>query len=232
MSNVDPKASAPEAALSTALRELAHSAPQSAPPELARSLMRAFHRHHHRRRVMRATSLYLFMLAVFGGSLLWVRVQSTRASVPRQSVLTGSPNSKPGGPQEPEKSAELNPVRTGVSPQLPTQQRRSATGITPVFGKTATASFARRRSVLHQRRSASPGAIAQNDPANQGLFVALPSFAFCAPHEELHVIRVNLPISSLRLLGAPIDEESMTRRVTTDLLIGSDGTPYAVRLVM
>jgi hypothetical protein len=34
------------------------------------------------------------------------------------------------------------------------------------------------------------------------------------------------------LLGAPIDEDSMTRRVTTDLLIGSDGTPYAVRLVM
>jgi hypothetical protein len=230
VSNIDPKAS-PEAALSAALRELAHSAPQSAPPELAHSLMRAFHRHHHRRRVMRATSLYLFTLGVFAGSLLWLRVQSTHTSVPRQSVVTGNPNSKPAGPQEPEKSTELNLVGTGVSPQ-PTQQRRLATGITPVFAKTATASFARGSSSRHHRRTGSPATIAQNYPANQGLFVALPSFAFCSPHEELHVIRVNLPISSLRLLGAPIDEESMTRRVTTDLLIGSDGTPYAVRLVM
>ena len=224
MSNIDPKASS-EAALSTALRELAHSAPQSAPPELAHSLMRAFHRHHHRRRVMRATSLYLFILAVFAGSLLWVRVQSTRTSVPGQFVVTGNPNSKPAGPQEPEKS-------TGLESPQPTQQRSLATGITPVFAKTATASFARGSSSWHHRRTGSRATVAQNDGSTQGLFVALPSFAFCAPHEELHVIRVNLPISSLRLLGAPVDEESMTRRVTTDLLIGSDGTPYAVRLVM
>jgi hypothetical protein len=230
VSNVDPKASAPEAALSTALRELAHSAPQSAPPELGDSLMRAFHRHHHRRRVMRATSLYFAMVAVFAGSLPWVRTQSTRTSMSRQPAATRNANPKPAGRQEPEKSTELNLVGTAVSPQ-PTQKRRLATGITPVFAKTSSSSFARRSSVLH-RRTASPAATAQNDPANHGLFVALPSFAFCAPHEELHVIRVNLPISSLRLLGAPIDEESMTRRVTTDLLIGSDGTPYAVRLVM
>lgn len=193
--------------------------------------MRAFHRHHHRRRVMRTTSLYLFILAVFGGSLLWVRVQSTRASVPRQSMVTGNSNSKPAGPQEREKSTELNLVGTADSPQ-PTQQRRLATGSTPVFAKTSTASSARGSSSWHHRRTGSRATVAQNNGSTQGLFVALPSFAFCAPHEELHVIRVNLPISSLRLLGAPVDEESMTRRVTTDLLIGSDGTPYAVRLVM
>jgi hypothetical protein len=102
----------------------------------------------------------------------------------------------------------------------------------PLFAKAGTATSARRNSSSHHRQTASQAAIAQKKPAIEGLFVALPSFAFCAPDEELRVIRVNMPTSSLRLLGAPIDEESITRRVTTDLLIGSDGTPYAVRLVM
>jgi hypothetical protein len=101
-----------------------------------------------------------------------------------------------------------------------------------MFAKTGTASSARRSSSLRRQQTASLAATAQNNPASQGVFVALPSFAFCAPDEELRVIRVNMPTSSLRLLGAPIDEDLATRRVTTDLLIGSDGTPYAVRLVM
>jgi hypothetical protein len=183
--------------------------------------MRAFHRHHRRRRALRVTSLYLAILAVFAGGLLWVRTQSTPNALPKQSVATTNTDSKPTGEQK--KSMEPAIVGTAVSPQS-TQPRR--------FAKAGTASSARRSSSFHPRQTASQATVAQKNPAIQGLFVALPSFAFCAPDEELRVIRVNMPTSSLRLLGAPIDEESITRRVTTDLLIGSDGTPYAVRLVM
>lgn len=231
MSNVDPKASAPEAALSTVLRELAHSGPQSAPPELGDSLMRAFHRHHHRRRVVRATSLYLTMVAVFAGSLLWVHTQSTRTPMSTLSAATRNANPKLAGRQEPEKSMEPDLVGTAVSPQ-PAQPSRLGTPLAAVVAHTGTAPSARTSSSRYHRRTGSRAAAAQNDASTQGLFVELPSFAFCSPNEELHVIRVNMPVSSLRLLGAPIDEDSMNRRVTTDLLIGSDGTPYAVRLVM
>jgi hypothetical protein len=229
VSNIDPKTSASEAALSTALRELAHSAPQSAPPELGDSLIRAFHRHHRRRRVLRATSLYLAILAISGGGLLWVRTQSTRTPIAKQSVTTTNTNSKLSGAQKQAKSTE--PRADGTAVSQPTQQGLG-TGLTPIFAKTEGASSVRRNSSLHRQRTASSTTTAQNNPAIQGLFVSLPSFAFCAPDEELRVIRVNMPISSLRLLGAPVDEGSMTRSVTTDLLIGSDGTPYAVRLVM
>jgi hypothetical protein len=65
----------------------------------------------------------------------------------------------------------------------------------------------------------------------QEMFVALPSFAFSKPDEDLRVIRVEMPVSSLRLLGARVNDELVTRRIVADLLVGADGTPYAFRLV-
>jgi hypothetical protein len=187
--------------------------------------MRAFHRHHRRRRVLRATSVYLAILAVFGVGVLWFRTHSAPSPIAKQSVAITNTNSRPTGEQE--KSAE--PGVVGTASRQSMQPRRLKI---PLFAKAGTASSARRSSSSRRRETASQATTAQKNPAIQGLFVALPSFAFCAPDEELRVIRVNMPTSSLRLLGAPIDEESITRRVTTDLLIGSDGTPYAVRLVM
>jgi hypothetical protein len=35
----------------------------------------------------------------------------------------------------------------------------------------------------------------------------------------------------LRMLGAPVTEDVMRRHVTADLVLGHDGTPYAVRIV-
>jgi hypothetical protein len=69
-----------------------------------------------------------------------------------------------------------------------------------------------------------------NSPVNDP-FVALPLFAFRAPQEELRIVRIEMPVSSLRLLGAHVNDEMITRRVTADLLVGPDGTPYAFRLV-
>lgn len=62
-------------------------------------------------------------------------------------------------------------------------------------------------------------------------FLALPAFAFVTPEEDLRVIRVEMPVSSLRLLGARVNDELVTQRIVADLLVGADGTPYAFRLV-
>lgn len=62
-------------------------------------------------------------------------------------------------------------------------------------------------------------------------FIALPLFAFAARGEDLRVVRVEMPLSALRLLGARINDEFITKDVIADLLVGADGTPYAFRLI-
>ena len=62
-------------------------------------------------------------------------------------------------------------------------------------------------------------------------FVALPSFASSRPDEELRILRVEMPVSSLRLLGARVNDELSTQQIVADLLIGTDGTPYAFRII-
>jgi len=45
------------------------------------------------------------------------------------------------------------------------------------------------------------------------------------------VVRVQLPVSSLQLMGVPVSEESADSNVEADLLLGQDGLARAVRLV-
>jgi hypothetical protein len=45
------------------------------------------------------------------------------------------------------------------------------------------------------------------------------------------VVRVQLPVSSLQLMGVPVNEESADLSVQADLLLGQDGLARAVRLV-
>jgi hypothetical protein len=62
-------------------------------------------------------------------------------------------------------------------------------------------------------------------------FVALPAFALSRPDEELRVLRVEMPVSALRLLGARVNDELSTQQIVTEILVGADGTPYAFRIV-
>jgi hypothetical protein len=73
--------------------------------------------------------------------------------------------------------------------------------------------------------------VAQQVSAGVEVFVALPSFTFETPGEELRVVRVEMPVSSLRVLGARVNDELSTRRIVADLLVGTDGTPYAFRII-
>jgi hypothetical protein len=48
--------------------------------------------------------------------------------------------------------------------------------------------------------------------------------------EDAMVVRVQLPVSSLQLMGVPVGEERADARVQADLLLGQDGLARAVRL--
>jgi hypothetical protein len=67
--------------------------------------------------------------------------------------------------------------------------------------------------------------------ANAATFVALPAFALSRPDEELRIMRVEMPVSTLRLLGARVNEELSTQKIVADVLVGADGTPYAFRII-
>lgn len=67
--------------------------------------------------------------------------------------------------------------------------------------------------------------------AEASRFVALPSFALSRPDEELRILRVEMPVSSLRLLGARVNDELSTQQIVADILVGTDGTPYAFRII-
>lgn len=62
-------------------------------------------------------------------------------------------------------------------------------------------------------------------------FIALPSYDPATASGELQVVRVELPGSELRMLGAPVAGDLSDQPVTADFITDRDGTPYAVRFV-
>jgi hypothetical protein len=62
-------------------------------------------------------------------------------------------------------------------------------------------------------------------------FIALPGYDPEVPAEDLHIVRVQLPTSTLWQMGAPINPAAPERRVLADFVVSQDGTPYGVRLV-
>jgi hypothetical protein len=48
--------------------------------------------------------------------------------------------------------------------------------------------------------------------------------------EELHVYRVELSVASLFALGVSLPVEDRNAKIKTDLLVGADGVPRAIRL--
>lgn len=67
--------------------------------------------------------------------------------------------------------------------------------------------------------------------ADASTFVALPPFNLRSPEEDLRTLRVEMPVSSLRLLGAHVNDELSTQQIVTDILVGTDDTPYAFRII-
>ncbi len=72
-------------------------------------------------------------------------------------------------------------------------------------------------------------AVAEEDEADAN-FYPLPQAEALPDVESAMVVRVQLPISSLRSMGFPVDEER-TDEVQAELLLGQDGLARGVRLV-
>lgn len=64
-----------------------------------------------------------------------------------------------------------------------------------------------------------------------GDFFPLPAYDPVVLRNDLQIVRVEMPVQDLRLVGVPVDEELSNRRVLADFVVGHDGTPYAVRFV-
>ncbi len=62
-------------------------------------------------------------------------------------------------------------------------------------------------------------------------FYELPSASELPPVENATVVRVQLPMSSLRLMGLSVSEESSAERIQADVLVGQDGLARGVRFV-
>jgi hypothetical protein len=62
-------------------------------------------------------------------------------------------------------------------------------------------------------------------------FYPLPEADALPPVENALVVRVQLPMSSLRLIGLTIDEERAAERIEADVLLGQDGLARGVRVV-
>ncbi|HKW77291.1 MAG TPA: hypothetical protein VJN64_17290 [Terriglobales bacterium] len=62
-------------------------------------------------------------------------------------------------------------------------------------------------------------------------FVPLPSYDPAVGTGDIQVVRLELSGADLRLVGAPVTEDLSDRRILTDVVVGRDGTPYAVRFV-
>jgi hypothetical protein len=67
--------------------------------------------------------------------------------------------------------------------------------------------------------------------ANQNEFIPLGAYDPAMEPAEMQIVRLELSGADLRLVGAPVAEELSDRRLLADIVVASDGTPYAVRLV-
>ena len=79
-------------------------------------------------------------------------------------------------------------------------------------------------------------AVAQSDPAAvdedaDASFYPLPEAEALPAVENAMVVRVQLPVSSLQLMGFPVTEERAGASVQAELLLGQDGLARGVRLV-
>ncbi len=208
-------------ALSEALREMAAASPEVS-PELGARLSSAFARHHSQRRLRQRVAVVVALAAWVAISVYWLRPEREAATV---KVAAPAPQTAqiPNvsvGPQD-ANAGHASPEPKRVVPENPGRPQA------PAMAKAAV------------KPQVQPKQVAK--PRNQGVeppvtgetadFIALPSFDPAVPLGESHMVRMDLPGSALQLIGYPVDGQLLDRRIVTDILIGQDGMPYAVRLV-
>jgi len=188
------------------LRELTAASPQAS-PELRERLSREFARYHSRRRWRNRAAL-----AVGLAACLAISVALLRRGKPTTALKTVEPSSQ-----------------TSQAPPPETKLLASEGSQAPAPSIAKAASKPR----VHSRRTMETGRRPESAriTPEAGDFIALPTFDPAIPLGESRMVRVDLPGSALQQIGYPIDGQLLDRRILTDVLVGQDGMPYAVRLV-
>lgn len=210
MSEIDPQSGDP---LVKALRQLAASSQQGVPAELGVGLATAFRQHHRRKRIRRMSFAGLVAIIILVSGLLLRRPQQHTPPT-TQATATQTP------PPQPAQNAVQNTAQAHIEPASTAVQAVEAT-------QTASMPAEKPKSVHKLSRPQ----VTTTKVAYSREFVALPGYDPEVPAEDLHIVRVQLPTSTLWQMGAPINPAGPERRVLADFVVSQDGTPYGVRLV-
>ncbi|HZR27683.1 MAG TPA: hypothetical protein VFA71_02800 [Terriglobales bacterium] len=194
----------PEDRLAGVLRRLGQEAPRSAPPEVGAALGNAFRRHHRRRRIRNTAIAAMVVIGL--SSAAWLLTKTSPKAGPQMAV------------HDP---ASTSPVENATTASVPGTHEINV----------PTAQHARRVVKHGMRHGASHPQASQLDARQEGGFLPLPAYDPEVAQSELRIVRVEMPIQDLRLVGAPVSAAVPNRRVLADFVVGQDGTPYGVRLV-
>jgi hypothetical protein len=197
--------------LSEALREMAAASPEVS-PELGARLTTAFARHHSQRRLRQQVAVVVALAACVAISVYWLRPRGQVAKIKMVEPATQTA-------QAPSPAISLEPK--GVVPENRGQSQA------PPVAKAAV------KPQVQPKQVAKPRNHAIEPPATDetGDFVALSTFDPAVPLGGSRMVRMDLSGSALQLIGYPVDGQLLDRRIVTDVLVGQDGMPYAVRLV-
>jgi hypothetical protein len=190
-----------ERPLSEVMRRLAASSRQGAPAKIGAGLATAFRQHHTRRRRIRRMRI-AGLVACFLAIAGLFFLQRPRTPRPAQNAT----------------QAHIEPA------SLPVQ--------VPEVKQTASIPVDKPKSVRNlSHPNLSHPKVTATKVAYSREFVALPGYDPEVPVADLHIVRVQLPTSTLWQMGAPINPAGPDRRVLADFVVNQDGTPYGVRLV-
>jgi hypothetical protein len=88
---------------------------------------------------------------------------------------------------------------------------------------------------MHRGQSIASAQVSGETPAQSDEvalnFYPLPDSDELPPLESATIVRVQLPMSSLRLMGLPVSEDGAADFVEADMLLGQDGLARGVRFV-
>ena len=207
--------------LSQALREMAAASPEAS-PELGVRLSSAFARHHAQRRLRQRVAVVVALAACLAISVYWLRPRREPATV---KVAAPAPQTA----QIPHVSVQQKDATVGHASVEP----KSVVPENPERPQAPTIAKADVKPRVQPKQVAKPRNHDVEPPviAETGDFVALSTFDPAVPVGESHMVRMDLPGSALQLIGYPVDGQLLDRRILTDVLVGQDGMPYAVRLV-
>ncbi|HKD82782.1 MAG TPA: hypothetical protein VKH81_24030 [Candidatus Angelobacter sp.] len=192
--------------LAKALKRLASSSPRAASPEIGNSLLGEFRRHHARRRRIRRTNIGVLVACL--------------ALIASFVSLRNRPHSRPQTARQTQNSPTVPPAQAAMTPVPPIAAARP----------TSSAKHASTKNASTKNASKTQRAATVLNAANRE-FLALPGYDPAVPKDELRVVRVHVPASTLWQIGAPVSASAGTHSVTADVVVSQSGTPYAVRLV-